>query len=360
MFLPRRLLLTTLTVSLISACSLESSDKKPTIDTKAGNPATESELNSNHVKSIIDSFENQSFSEQPSIVNCTLSGGTKTKCLSISIKPQPANMNIGPWCPRNINDGPEKAGIWIENDTVFDADGTFIAKLAEFYHDDIWQLFDQQTGDINVTDSKLSCQAAARPDVDERYTNYCVECQVSYMDPSASTTFIIPINPTKGTDSNNIGRSAIGIAYSGALIDASAPTHAILAAHTLAPFDDCGGHVNLHTGYHLHAITNNDDCLKEVVNDNGHAPAIGLAMDGYPIHRALGINEENLDRCGGHEFNTLGYHYHAANPAKNKILACHTGETGCSLSDSSAHCDASKQTRHRGPPPHQADTSQRQ
>ena len=309
---------------------------------------------SNTIQSSIDSivalFDEESFVNEPKIVDCTLSGGTKTSCISITLKPQPGTMQIGPWCPRNISDSAEKSGIWLESGKVYDADGTFVSNLAEFYKDDVWQMFDKKTGAINVTDSKVACAAAARPDVDEQYTNFCVECQVSYMDSNASMTYVIPVTPTNASSPSTNTRSGIGIAFSGARIDSSAPTHAILAAHTLAPFDDCGGHVNLHVGYHLHAITDNANCLKDVSYEPNHAPAIGLAIDGYTIHRQSDESTDELDRCGGHDSASIGYHYHAAAPGENKIIACHTGETGCSLSDSGSECDASTQTDRRGGP----------
>ena len=46
--------------------------------------------------------------------------------------------------------------------------------------------------------------------------------------------------------------SGVGLALNGVKFDASAPVDAILSAHTLAPFDDFGGHVNPHVGYHYH------------------------------------------------------------------------------------------------------------
>ena len=160
---------------------------------------------------IIEHFDQDSIIGSPKIVDCTLSGGTKTSCISITIKPQPANMKIGPWCPRNIADGPEKSGIWLEGSNVYDADGAFISNLAEFYKDDVWQLFDQKTGAINVTDSKISCAAAAKPVVEEEYNNYCVECSVSYMDSDASKTYVIPIEPATSTNTSRIGQAGVGI-----------------------------------------------------------------------------------------------------------------------------------------------------
>ena len=102
-------------------------------------------------------------------------------------------------------------------------------------------MFDPKTGDIKVTDSKVACRAAARPDVDPKYQNHCVECQVSYMPSDASMTYVIPIKPVVAPrPSRRVAFAGVGVAFSGARLDGSAPTHAILGAHTLAPFDDCG------------------------------------------------------------------------------------------------------------------------
>ena len=102
----------------------------------------------------------------PKLVDCTLSGGAKTKCLSITVKGVSPDQRMGPWCPRNIADGADKAGIWLDGGKVYDADGAFVRDLASFYDDETWQLYDPKTGAINVTETKAACLAAARPDVD--------------------------------------------------------------------------------------------------------------------------------------------------------------------------------------------------
>ena len=64
-----------------------------------------------------------------------------------------------------------------------------------FYKDDAWQLYDTETGEINVTDTQISCEGAAKPDVEEEYKNHCVECSLSYMDEIPNVTYTIPVNP---------------------------------------------------------------------------------------------------------------------------------------------------------------------
>ena len=303
------------------------------------------------IEEITSQFDEASLVGEPKAVSCTLSGGAKTDCLTITLRSAPETYDIGPWCPRNITDGPDVSGIWLENGKVYDVDGEFIQNLATFYKDPEWRLFDPETGKINVTDSKISCAAAARPDVAEEYQNHCVECQLSYLEEDLTQTYVIPIKPVAAeTIAPRIDHGGVGIAFSGVRLDAPAPTDAILAAHTLAPFDDCGGHVNLNAGYHIHAAT---DCLKAVSIDPSHASQLGLAMDGFPIHARFnpdGKEPEDLDECRGHETESLTYHYHVNDPGKNAILTCHTGQTGCALDSSDAVCDASARER-RGPPP---------
>ena len=287
-------------------------------------------------------FEEGALAAPIKLVDCTLSGGTETTCASITLNKSPSTLTPGPFCPQNVTDGPDKSGIWLESGKVYDVDGTFIAGLAEFYDDSFWNLVDPDTGKINVTDSKVSCDAAARPDVDPKYYNHCVECQTSYLEPGATKTYVIPLEPVMKSDpGRRVSRGGAGIGFTGVRFDGPAPVDAILGAHTIAPFDDCGGHVNLHEGYHVHAVT---DCVKEIpATEADHAPMIGLAMDGVPIFARLndeGVESSDLDRCGGHVAGEIPYHYHAAAPGKNAILGCHVAETGCSLDDPSAECNA--------------------
>ena len=283
------------------------------------------------------------------LVPCTLSGGTETECFTVTVTALQTEHKTGPWCPRNISDEPEQSGIWLNDGKAYDADGQFIKNLAEFYNDKDWQLFNPETGEIKVTDSKEACVAAARPDVDPKYQNYCVECLPSYVEEQEEITYLIPANPVYmgGSQSGN-PHSGLGLAFNGVKFDAPAPVDAILGAHTLAPFDDCGGHVNPHAGYHYHAVTG---CTKEVSSIQDHAPSIGYAMDGFMIHSHLNVDGSlpaNLDVCGGHDLDGIGYHYHANEAGKNQIIGCFQAEQGCGVTGDSDSCEVSDR---RPPPP---------
>ena len=252
--------------------------------------------------------------------------GVETLWYVINTHSQATEHSMGPWCPRHIEDGMEKAGIWFENGKVYDVSGHFIANLDEFYNDTKWKLY-REDGTIRVTDTKEGCLAAAKPDIEEAYKNHCVECLPEYF-KDQETIFVIPATPIYLKSIQNLNRGGIGIAFNGVKYDPPAPTHAILAAHTIAPLDDHGGHVNPHGGYHYHAATGS---TKEIKQADVHSGMIGYAIDGFGIYSLSNKNGDTpgeLDECGGHADDTRGYHYHAGEPGGNQILKCLHGLPG--------------------------------
>lgn len=280
----------------------------------------------------------------PDIVECTLSGGAEATCFSITLGGDPLDHTPGPWCPGNISDGAEAGGIWIEGGEVHDVDGDFIANLAEFYGDTNWQLFDPDTGDVRYTGTLEACEAAARPDVDPEYQNYCVQCLPDYVSDDATLSYVIPLDPVAADEAGETGRTGSGVAYNGVRLDGPAPLDAILSAYTIAAFDDCGGHVNPFVGYHYHAVT---DCLENSpakTQDAEHGTQIGIAMDGHAILPHLmpdGAAPTGLDQCNGHATENGAYHYHAGAAGSNAILGCLSAQAGCTLDSADGICDAS-------------------
>jgi len=260
--------------------------------------------------------------------SCTLSNGATTTCLRIQLRGAPSDHAVGPFCPRTINDPASAAGIWLNGGRVYDVDGTFVRQLATFYNDPVWQLYDTTTGRVRVTETRTACEAAARPNVDPQYNNYCVECALSYVNGGVTTTLVIPTRPVARPASQDVGMmTVVGTALNGVAFDPPAPVQAILAAHTIAAFDDCGGHVNLAAGYHYHAATG---CSRSYPSCDGHAPLIGYAADGYAIHgmrNGDGNEPTNLDACRGHTDAARGYHYHVAGPGENLFIGCFHGYT---------------------------------
>ena len=262
-------------------------------------------------------------------VNRTLSNGATVECYKIVSNNTPTDHTQGPWCPSNINDGIDKGGIWLEGGKLYDVDGQFIKNLATFYANTTWKLYNTATGVINVTDTKEGCMAAARPDVDPNYKNFCVQCLPSYF-PGIKKTYFIPVKPIKSSSTTSIMGmgSVVGVAFNGVNFDPPAPTQAILGAFTLAPFDDAGGHVNGATGYHYHATTGKSKKIKQT---DGHAAMIGYAMDGYGIFEnldELGKQSTDLDANRGHYDGIRGYHYHVAPTGANGFINGFRGVPG--------------------------------
>ena len=276
------------------------------------------------------------------IVDCTLSGGTETKCAKIILTPAP-KRTPGPWCPDHISDGSEAGGFWVRDGKVFDVDGAFVKNLAEFYNNPKWKLDDPQTGEIKVTRTFDACFAAARPNVPLDYYDYCAQCEVDQVVATPAKAYFIPIKPVDAAKPSPL-RDPLGggVALNGVRLEGPAPYDDIVKARNIAPFDDCGGHVNPYDGYHYHFVT---DCVPAGAAVEGHAPQIGIALDGYGIFRrldGLGSEPAGLDACGGHTVEGLGYHYHASPVGTNSIIGCLKGEFGCASPPGTVSCDATE------------------
>ncbi len=255
-----------------------------------------------------------------------LADGTKVPCYVIRTWSEPHEHDAGPFSPRTITDSKDAGGIWFHDGHVHDVDGPFIENIAEFYDDNRWKLY-RDDGTVRVTDTREAFEAAARPDVDPRFQNFVVEGRAEWIERRV-TTYVIPVTPVYRTYTTRLTRGGIAVAFNGVNYDPPAPLHAILGAHTIAPFDDAGGHFNPHEGYHYHAATGK---TKEVPQPDGHAPMIGYVLDGFALYAYLdeaGNPPSDLDECGGHFDETRGYHYHAGAPGSNQIIKAFRGNPG--------------------------------
>ena len=260
--------------------------------------------------------------------DCTLSGGTTTTCARVTVAGYPASYSVGPFCPETITTPAADAGIWFDGTDVYDLDGAFVKDLAALYGDSEWKLYDD-AGNVNVTDTKEAFEGAARPDVDPEYQNHCVEGQLAWLPDGEpiQTTMLIPLQPVKASQPSSAHPGNLGITFDGVVLAESAPVDAILGAHTIAAFDDCGGHYNPAAGYHVHGVTGCGHL--EGVTSTGETEMFGYAADGYPIHLPLesaALAGAGLDACNGHSTVDEGYHYHAQSASKNAILPCLMGE----------------------------------
>ena len=270
---------------------------------------------------------------EPATVDCALSGGTETSCYEITISGNPTDHEVGPFCPDTITTSAEDAGIWFDGDNLYDLDGEFIKNLAQTYGDDGWRMYDD-AGNVYVTDTAEAFEAAARPDVDPAYQNYCIEGSFDFLEGGEpiQSTVLIPVTPV-AADSASAPQGNQGVTLDGVIIAASAPVDAILGAYTIASFDDCGAHFNPFEGYHMHGAVG----CSEVGNAaSGETPIFGYAMDGYAVHSPYSTEElatVELDDCNGHTTAAGGYHYHANSAAKNQVIQCLVGQSVASEED---------------------------
>ena len=260
--------------------------------------------------------------------DCTLSGGSETTCYRLTIVGEPKDGSLeGPYCPPAITSTAEEGGTWIDgSDKVYDVDGDFIVNLSTLYNDDRWQMYDPDTGLVTVIDGTEGCDVAGDPNNTTGTDNFCLECTIESLGGGVELSFLIPMTPVFQGAAEDVGNSDVGVALNGVVFGPPAPIDLILSSYTLGVFDDCGGHSNPHEGYHYHAA---NGCSEVVTQEDGHAPMIGYAMDGYPIYAHLNAQGEvstDLDECGGTSDDVRGYHYHAQAAGTNQIIGCYMGE----------------------------------
>lgn len=321
-------------LSLFLAACNPSNEPTTEAESQMNQPPTttvtsESDSSEAEVKTGLNSslFFDGALSEDITVQDCTLSDGTETTCYVATVVGFPVNHDIGPFCPETTATEEEDAGIWFDGNGVYDADGEFILGLADLYNDSNWKLYEDD-GSVRITDTPEAFDAAARPDVDPAYQNYCVEGKMAWLDNGEPipTTVMIPTTPVVA-DSATPARGNLGITLNGIVIAAPAPVDAILGAYTIAAFDDCGGHINPIDGYHLHGARG---CSEVEEAADGETPIFAYAMDGYAIYSPLTEEtaaEVDLDECNGHTTDALGYHYHASPAEENAVLTCFKGVT---------------------------------
>jgi hypothetical protein len=276
-------------------------------------------------------FADGALSEPVATEDCTLSNGDETTCYRIIVTGSPADTQIGPFCPTTTSTSAADAGIWLDGDTVYDADGQFILDLSTIYDDANWTLTDE-SGNVNVTDTKEAFQGAARPDVEEAYKYHCVEGTWDWTTSGepVPTSILVPVNPVLAESATTSQGTDLGVTLNGLVIAASAPVEDILGAYTIAAFDDCGGHFNPGEGYHLHAYTHCEGAAygSHVDDPNAETEIIGYALDGVAVFAPLSHDSTlTLDECNGRTTEADGYHYYAQSPETNRVVKCFMGAT---------------------------------
>lgn len=276
-------------------------------------------------------FKTGALTESISEEDCTLSSGDKTTCYRITVTGDPVDTKIGPFCPETTSSTASESGIWLDGSKVYDVDGAFILDLATIYGDAKWKLYDD-SGKVNVTDTKEAFQGAARPDVDEAYKYHCVEGTYEWTQTGKPVpiSILVPKTPMLATSATTSQGTDLGVTLNGLVIAPSAPVDAILSAYTIAAFDDCGGHFNPGEGYHMHAYTACEGTQygSSIQEPDAETSIIGYALDGVAVFAPLAENTTiQLDECNGRTTEKDGYHYYAQSAELNRVIKCFKGLT---------------------------------
>lgn len=256
-------------------------------------------------------------------VDCTLEDGTSSTCMQITVKHVPDDLDIGPFCPRTLDD---EGGVWGwtgDNAGTYRINASFLKMLDElgyhFYDDD---------GTVHVVDTLLS---APKED------NTCINVA---LDETVTMTMLIPTSPKRATSPSDLDTVAkVGVGLDGVPIFADAPS--IQDTGHMPALDVCGGHVDPGGYYHWHATASDIEtayATEEVTADchvhQDSSAQFGYAFDGYPIFGSTDythIQPEDLDECNGHtgaleEYGDPQYHYHASTEFPN-LPKCLVGVT---------------------------------
>lgn len=321
--------LATSTVAALAVLGLWLTSSPAVASTALGAPGVEA-----------SNFKDGALSEPISEEACTLTNGDETTCYRITVTGTPVDTTIGPFCPSTTSTLAADAGIWLDGSKIYDVDGAFILDLSEIYGDAKWKLYDE-SGNVNVTDTKEAFQGAARPDVQEEYKYHCVEGKYEWTNTGEAVpiSMLVPKEPVKADSVSSARGVDLGVTTNGVVIAASAPVDAILGAYTIAAFDDCGAHFNPIEGYHMHAFTNCEGATygSAIEDPNAETNLIGYALDGVAIFAPLASNASiELDECNGRTTEADGYHYYAQSPEKNLVVKCFMGVTAVDETKASA------------------------
>ncbi len=265
----------------------------------------------------------------PVLDDCVLTDGSTSQCYTITVAGEPANHDVGPFCPTSITDGADAGGLWLDGENAYEMDGEFFTELAAIYGDEEWNNIYNDDGSINVIDNAEDFAVAARPDITEEFYYNCVDGQIAWLDggEAYTATVQIPVTPVLAGETTEFTslHSDLGITLNGVLLSGTADMEAILASYTIAAFDDCGGHINPALGYHVHGTAG---CSEVGDAPEGETAPFAYALDGFTVHEPYedGTDVE-LDECNGHTSEEYGYHYHASPLEDNATLTCLNGLT---------------------------------
>jgi hypothetical protein len=266
-------------------------------------------------------FSKDALVKATTVVDCTLTNGEASKCLQVTVKYKPDNLQVGPFCPTSVD---EVGGIWNwdgENAKLYRIDGTFLRMLdKQGYH------FYGTDGKVHITSDMVS-----KP----KFNNTCMSMAAQ---KAVEMTILLPVTPKMADKQTDLGTVAkVGLALDGVPIFADAPS--VLKTGHLPALDTCGGHIDPGGWYHWHATSTDINALYEQKKvdakcalQQSPSAQFAYAFDGYAMYGTVDMDGKvptDLDTCYGHvgptKTNPQGeYHYHATANFPN-LPACLKG-----------------------------------
>jgi YHYH protein len=265
-------------------------------------------------QTILAAFSRDAIAKPAAVVDCTLTTGEASKCAQITVKHQPDNLVIGPFCPTTVND---TGGIWNwdgKEAGLYRINGAFLKMLNglgyKFYDAD---------GKVQI-----STTTATKPKFDHT-------CMSMKADTAVEMTILLPMTPKMAAQPTDLGTVAkVGLALDGVPIFADAPS--VLKTGHMPALDTCGGHIDPGGWYHWHATSTDINSVydqkkvaaKCAVQQSSSAQ-FAYAFDGYAMYGTTDMNAKvpiDLDTCNGHSGATARnpkgeYHYHATGDFPN-------------------------------------------
>jgi YHYH protein len=315
-----------LRVSFVALCccamiGCNSPDKKANTSDNANTSASATGRASSGPKVDPTLFSKDALVKTPIVVDCTLADGSPSKCVQMTVKYKPDNLQIGPFCPATLG---ETGGIWNwdgENANLYRINGDFLRMLNKLGYS-----FYDANGNVYIT-----TDLSSRP----KFNNTCMA-----MTPQKAVemTILLPASPKMADKQTNLGTVAkVGLALDGVPIFADAPS--VLQTGHMPALDTCGGHIDPGGWYHWHATSTDINSLYEQKKvdakcalQQSPSAQFAYAFDGYAMYGSVDIDGKvptDLDACNGHvgptKTNPQGeYHYHATANFPN-LPACLKG-----------------------------------
>jgi YHYH protein len=315
-----------LRMSFVAVCcgvsiGCNSPDKKANTSDNAKTSASVASNASSSPKVDPNLFSKDALVKPPTIVDCTLANSQASKCVQLTVKYKPDNLEIGPFCPAILG---EAGGIWNwdgENAKLYRINGEFLQMLNKLGY-----RFYDSDGKVHIT-----TDLSSRP----KFNNSCLA-----MTPQKAVemTILLPASPTMANKPTELGTVAkVGLALDGVPIFADAPS--VLQTGHMPALDTCGGHVDPGGWYHWHATSTDINSLYEQKKvdakcalQQSPSAQFAYAFDGYAMYGSVDMDGKapiDLDACNGHvgptTTNPQGeYHYHATAKFPN-LPACLKG-----------------------------------